>query len=105
MHRRQDRLTDLTFEVGHPAVPGPGAGVLGTPKRKYPFGSAEGAIAEVIIQQTVAVAIGVATVAAEPAVMRQPGVVKQALPLLGNGRLWRCPQADLRHDFAARQVD
>ena len=81
-------VTSSDFLICSPASLAPpfqAKGAVSRPaqQRQHPLRRAERAVAEVVVELAVGVAVGVATVAAHPAVVRQPGVVEQQLARVG----------------------
>ena len=89
----------------HLAVPGPGARSTNSQQREHSFGGAKRAVPQVVVQEPVAVPVGVATVATHPAIVREPAIVEQPFALIGHAQLGLRPERNSGRPLSFRDVD
>ena len=106
LHRVFDRVVNLPLEafVTWP-FQASGSVSFDAEEREHPLGRAERAIAEVVVHLAVGVAVGVATVAAHPAVVRESGVVEQQLASLGERQFGLRAERDRGGDRSLGQIE
>src|SRR5712691_6127561 len=105
VHGCAQRLEDLTSQIRLTSIPSPGASLSDSQKRENPFRRTERCVSLVVVEMSIGVTVGVATVTAKPTIGRNAGVIKQLLAPLDVSHEWLRTESDLIDRFLFGEVN